>query len=330
MNTLKKIGAAILGTIAFKLVFFNWQNFLDYDLLIIPFIILILWEGNIRIDRKANEWYNWQTHTKQRIASQFLLSLVFTILTLVLLMNFIHFVKFKEINPYNGGFALFFLPALSIALFVEVLYVSIQFFKAWNRSLLELERQKAESANAQLHNLKSQINPHFLFNNLSVLTSLVYQNQDKAAAFISELSKVYRYILDNKSAELVTLQEELDFLKHYSFLLKIRLDSSLSFDTNIEEAYQKYLLPPMCLQMLVENTIQHNEASQAKPLQVLIYNDKESLYIENNIQARSDLVDSSKTGLKNIASRYAFFTNRKVEVFNDGISFKVVLPLILT
>ncbi|MFZ4770353.1 MAG: sensor histidine kinase, partial [Ferruginibacter sp.] len=197
------------------------------------------------------------------------------------------------------------------------------------QSLIDVERYKTESAVAQLQNLKSQLNPHFLFNNLSVLTSLVYKNQDKAADFINELSKVYRYVLDNNNSELVTLQHELDFLNHYTYLLKIRFENSVSFTINIDENNLLKYLPPICLQMLVENTIQHNEASQAKPLQVNIYTNNDTLIIENNIQARSDFAESSKTGLENLQARYSFFTERKVVIFNNDNIFKVALPLII-
>jgi LytS/YehU family sensor histidine kinase len=179
-----------------------------------------------------------------------------------------------------------------------------------------------------LQNLKNQLNPHFLFNNLSVLTSLVYKNQDKAVDFISELAKVYRYVLDTKNSELVSLNEELEFIYHYIYLQKIRFEDSISFEINIEESKKSDYLLPMCLQMLVENTIQHNETSQAHPLKVLIYTEKDSLVIENLIKPRSNNSESTKTGLKNIEQRYLFFTDKKVIVSNNGKIFKVILPLI--
>jgi len=185
-----------------------------------------------------------------------------------------------------------------------------------------------EHLKANLTLLRNQISPHFLFNNLSVLTSLVYKNQDKAVDFINELSKVYRYVLDNNNAELVTLQEEMDFLNHYIYLLKIRFENSISFKINIEENKTERYVLPMCLQMLVENTIQHNETSQANPLQVSIYTKDNSLIVENQIQPRSDLKDSSKTGITNLKSRYSFFTDEKIEILNDAQNFKVILPLI--
>ena len=312
----------------FKLLFLRISDFLEPDLLIIPFIVLILWEGNTYIDRQLEKRYSWLVHPKQRILVQFVMSLLFSAIILFVMMNFIHFTKFGDLRLFNRSIRQMFVPAIIITFLGLVIYISVQFFKAWQQSLVEVEKYKAASATAQLENLKNQLNPHFLFNNLSVLSSLVYQNQDKAVEFINELSKVYRYVLENKNAELVRLQEELDFLEHYIFLLKIRFGSSISFDMNIDGNTSNLFLPPMCLQMLVENTIQHNEASQANPLRVSIYTENNRLIVTNPIQERSDKADSSQTGLKNMKVRYQFFTDEKLEVVRQEKHFKVILPLI--
>lgn len=327
-NLLSKIGAAILVAILFKLLFFRLPDFFEFDLLIIPFIVLILWEGNTYIDRQLGKRYSWLAQPKQRILVQFVLSLIFSAFTLFVLMNFIHFIKFGDVRLFNRAIRQMFVPAIIITFLGLILYISKQFFKAWQQSLIEVEKYKTESANAQLQNLKNQLNPHFLFNNLSVLSSLVYQNQDKAVEFINELSKVYRYVLDSKNAELVSLQEELAFLEHYIYLLKIRFGTNISFIINIDKDTENLYLPPMCLQMLVENTIQHNETSQAKPLEVNIFTKNNRLYIMNPIQPRSDKAESSQMGLKNIHVRYSFFTDEKMEIIQNEQSFTVILPLI--
>jgi hypothetical protein len=185
-----------------------------------------------------------------------------------------------------------------------------------------------EQLKTNLALLKNQISPHFLFNNLSVLTSLVYKNQDKAVDFINELSKVYRYVLYSNNSELVTLQDELEFLSHYIYLLKIRFENSISIDIKIDENQKQSYVLPLCLQMLVENTIQHNVASQANPLKVSIYTNNNSIIVENTVRPRSDLNESSKTGLNNIQSRYSFFTDEKIEIVSNDKIFKVILPLI--
>jgi two-component system LytT family sensor kinase len=324
-----KFLVAFAIALLFKIIFFRLQEVIGPDLVLITVIILILWEGNKKIDEWLNKKYSWIENSKKRLIIQAIAFTLFTSITLFLLLFTLHQIKFGDGRLINRKMTEIFLPALFFALALIAIYIGFNFLKSWKNSLLEVEKYRTQSTEAQLLNLKNQINPHFLFNNLSVLTSLVYQNQDKAVDFINELSKVYRYVLDSKNSELVTLNEELEFLKHYTYLLKIRFEHAVSFSVHIDDENKLSYLPPMCLQMLVENTIQHNEASQANPLQVNIYTKNNTLIIENNIQLRNDMAESSKTGLKNIQSRYSYFTDKKVDISNNGKYFKVTLPLMI-
>lgn len=320
------IGLAI--AFLFKLFIFRSPNFFDDEILFVSIITVLLWEGNLQIDSFLDKKISWITSPNERIIAQIVTNLVYTILVLIISISVINYFKFGVFELFNPKLREVFIPTIIITFLVVMVDIANHFFKSWKASLIEVEKHKTENVNAQLQNLKNQLNPHFLFNNLSVLTSLVYKNQDKAAEFINELAKVYRYVLDTKNAELVTLQEELDFLNHYLYLLKIRFEDSVSFEINIEEGNKSNYILPMCLQTVVENTIQHNEASQANPLKVLIYSQNNSLVIENTIKPRSNDVTSSKTGLKNIEMRYSFYTDKKVIVSNNEEIFKVILPLI--
>ena len=324
----QKLGIAIAITLFFKIVFFRIEDFFELDLLFIIVIVLIIWQGNENIDNLLNTKYPWIENARKRLIIQSVLSFVYTSITLFALMYLLHQLRFGDGRIINRKMIEIFPPAILFTLVLLSVKIGSEFFNTLKDSLLEVEKYKSESANAQLQNLKNQLNPHFLFNNLSVLTSLVYKNQDKAAIFINELAKVYRYVLDTKNAELVPLQEELDFINHYIYLQKIRFEDSVLFEINVEESKKNDFLLPMCLQMLVENTIQHNETSQANPLKVLIYTQNNSLIIENPILPRSNVADSTKMGLKNIEQRYSFFTDEKVIVANNGGIFKVILPLI--
>lgn len=326
---ISKVLSAFAISLLFKILFFRLPEVIGADLFLITIIVLILLEGNKKIDGWLNSKYSWIENSKERLLAQAIAFTIFTSITLFLLLYTLHQIRFGDGILVNRKMAEIFLPALFYSLTIITFYICYQFFIAWKQSLIDIEKYKSQSSEAQLQNLKNQINPHFLFNNLSVLTSLVYQNQDKAVDFINELSKVYRYILDNKNSELVSLYEEVEFIKNYIYLLKIRFENSVSFSINIEKDNIHCYLPPMCLQMLVENTIQHNEASQENPLKVNIYCKNNTLIIENNIQLRTDNVNSTKTGLKNIQSRYSYFTDKKVLFSNNGETFKVILPLIL-
>lgn len=327
-NILNKLGIAIAITLFFKIVFFRIDEFFQMDLLFILAIVIIIMQGNEAINKGLNSKYSWIENSKKRLIIQSILSILFTSSALFPIMYLLHQLRFGDGQIVNHKMIEIFPPALLFTFALLAVKIGSEFFSSLKNSLIETEKYKTESANAQLQNLKNQLNPHFLFNNLSVLTSLVYKNQDKAADFINELAKVYRYVLDTKNSELVPLQEELDFINHYIFLQKIRFEDSISFEIKIEESKKSDYLLPMCLQMLVENTIQHNETSQANPLKVLIYTDNDSLVIENPILSRSDISESTKTGIKNIKQRYSFFTDKKVIVSNNGKVFKVILPLI--
>jgi two-component system, LytTR family, sensor kinase len=327
-NIINKLVIAIAITLFFKIVFFRIDHFFELDLLFIISIVLIIWQGNEIIDKWLNKRYSWIENARKRLIIQSVLSVVFTSIALFVLMYILHQLRFGDGRIINRKMMEIFPPAILFTFALLAVKIGSEFFIALKNSLLEIEKHKTDSANAQLQNLKNQLNPHFLFNNLSVLTSLVHKNQDKAANFINELAKVYRYVLDTKNVELVPLQEELDFLNNYIYLLKIRFEDSIIFELNIDEGKKTAYLLPMCLQMLVENTIQHNETSQANPLKVLIYTQNNSLIIENPILPRSNVTDSTKMGLKNIEQRYSFFTDEKVIISNNAEVFKVILPLI--
>lgn len=311
----------------FKLFIFNSPQYFDDEILFVTAITTIICEGNLRIDFKLNQKYSWIKFPKKRFIIQVTVSLMYTIFTLIICILIINYFKFGSLEIFNPKMRQVFFPAIFITFSIFSIEIGNQFLQSWKLSLIELETFKTKTANAQLQNLKNQLNPHFLFNNLSVLSSLVYKNQDKAVSFINELAKVYRYVLDTKSTELVSLQEELSFLNHYIYLQKIRFEDNILFEIKIEEKQKLSYLLPMCLQILVENTIQHNETSKANPLKVFIYTENNSLIIENLIKLRSNIADSTKTGLKNIEMRYSFYTDEKVIVINNGKVFKVILPL---
>lgn len=292
-------------------------------------ITMIIWEGSLRIDSWLNIKYPWVEHVPKRILIQFLITLIFSSSSVFFPM--LLFNKFVCTLPIEKE-AIMLVISISIGVLVSFLILSIeisaQFFNNWKASLVEVEKYKTESIQAQLKNLKEQVNPHFLFNNLSVLTSLVYKDQDKAAEFINQLSKVYRYVLDQHEDELVPLKRELNFIESYIFLLKIRFENSLQITIDINEADKNKYIPPMCLQILLENTIKHNELSVDSPLFVKIFSQDNCLVVSNNLQARTGKEISSKTGIKNICKRYQHFTSRKPEINETENTFAVKIPLL--
>ncbi|MGZ2371614.1 histidine kinase [Ancylomarina sp. YFZ004] len=189
-------------------------------------------------------------------------------------------------------------------------------------------QEEEEKVKAQLKNIKNQINPHFLFNSLNSLYALVETEPRLARKFILKLSKVYRYLLDRNNSSLVDLKQELDFMKHYIFLQKIRFGDNLSLEYDIPENYMTYKLPSVSLQSLVENAIKHNIVTTEKPLLISMRIENDRLLVENNYQLRSDFASYSGTGLKTLNALYSFLGDEKAEYGVEGEKFVVRLPLL--
>ena len=305
------------------------ENGLLYSILLTIGITFFVWEGSLQIDRRMNKVFPWDKKPIKRAVSQSIINIAYSI-TVILMgtISFNYFVcHFPDATKSKMNSAGIVIGAL-ITLIILSIEVGTQFFSKWKMSLAEVEKYKKESVEAQLENLKSQVNPHFLFNNLSVLSSLVYKDQDKAIDFINQFSKVYRYILDYKNKELVELETELKFIESYCYLLTIRFSEGIKFNFNIESDKLCLLIPPMALQLLIENTIKHNETSLEMPLHVDIYTKNDYLIVSNNLQARKLNEESSRTGLKNIMSRYSHYTEMEVHVNSFEKTFEVQLPLL--
>jgi two-component system LytT family sensor kinase len=198
----------------------------------------------------------------------------------------------------------------------------------WNAAKIEMATFQKEKAQFNLELLRTQINPHFLFNNLNTLSSLIYSSQDKAAEFLRKLSGVYRSILEYRDKEVITLEEELAFFTQYKELLEVRFENMLFFKLEIEPALLQKKLIPLTLQMLVENAIKHNVLSQNKPLTISIECVDGYVLVENNFQPKETMEYSSGLGLKMIGNRFAYLTRHPVVIDKTSAHFLVKIPLI--
>ncbi|MCK9616750.1 MAG: PAS domain S-box protein [Lentimicrobiaceae bacterium] len=193
----------------------------------------------------------------------------------------------------------------------------------------ELLHMQKENLQSQFETLKNQVNPHFLFNSLNVLASLISVDPDLAEQFTGKLSKIYRYVLEHKSDDLVSLQTEVDFLNAYVFLLSIRFSNKLVVNISIPDDKSELTLPPLALQLLIENAIKHNVFSTKSPLIIDIFIDSENyLNIVNNLQKREQHIETTHIGLVNIANRYRFFTDKPTQFGIEGDKFIARIPLI--
>ncbi|WP_396191712.1 2TM domain-containing protein [Flavobacterium sp.] len=290
----------------------------------------MLYYANAILFMKLDEIFSKERFNRKRILIGFTGSFIISVGVIFLLRIF------EDVIIEGSSFALFFekekfrnyLVTIVITFVVTLAFHAFYFYKAYQESRLKEQKIIAGTANAKFESLKNQIDPHFLFNSLNVLSSLIEENPENAQRFTTSLSKIYRYVLEQKDKELVTVSEELAFAKTYMNLLKMRFENSITFELpeNFDNSDAKVV--PLSLQLLLENTIKHNVVSENKPLHIKIYIKDNFLVVENNLQKKEVLQDRKGVGLQNIVSRYAILSQRKVLIDENKAAFAVYLPIL--
>ena len=289
--------------------------------------------GNGVVNDYLNKKYSWVEDTKIRTVLGIMSTLLVNVL-LVFLCNYINFILIQGNDRskfFTGSMGISNWITINVALLISAILHAKGFIDAWKSSTKqEVVQQKliAKSANAQFESLKNQLDPHFLFNSLNVLSSLIDENPVQAQRFTASMSKIYRYVLEQKDKELVTVEEELNFAKTYCDLLETRFEDSVSFDFKVNEKDLKSYVVPLSLQLLLENCIKHNFATSAKPLHIKIYSENGNLFIENNLQQREQVKESAGIGLSNIVQRYSLLTKQNVFIEKSATFFKVKIPIL--
>lgn len=289
--------------------------------------------GNGFLNDYLDSKFSWTDETRKRTIAAIVGTLVMNI-ALVYFCNYLNFIVIQGKNPekfFNGEMNFINWFFINFAIMISAIGHARGFMAAWkNSTKKEVVEQKliAKSANAQFESLKNQLDPHFLFNSLNVLDSLIEENPVQAQRFTNSMSKIYRYVLEQKDKELVSVEEEIDFAKTYCELLKTRFEDAVTFDFNISEEDKKGFVVPLSLQLLLENSIKHNFATSSKPLNIRIFTEKGNLIIENNLQTRELPNTSTGVGLANIVSRYNLLTERNVFVEKSEAFFRVKLPIL--
>jgi two-component system LytT family sensor kinase len=216
------------------------------------------------------------------------------------------------------------LVSVMFYMFIHLLYQSAHNQQAG----IELERTKADNLSAQYELLKQQVNPHFLFNSLNTLKYMVESGDAHSVDFILKLSDFYRFTLESRKLNVITLAEELEIINSYMFLLKARFEDGLDLSIEIAPEYYQSFIPPFTLQLLIENCIKHNVVSLDKPLEIRLYSDHDSLVIENRLQLKRMPEASTGIGLENISERYLHLVNKRIEIKADDKLFTIKLPII--
>ncbi|WP_134200595.1 histidine kinase [uncultured Algoriphagus sp.] len=233
--------------------------------------------------------------------------------------------NFFSLEDFMNGIPFSFLASF----FIGTIYEASYFFENWKESFRQNEELKNQQIRTQFEVLQNQMSPHFLFNSLNTLTTLIAENPELAIDFTQNLSEVYRYILKQKDRELVVLSEEIEFSKAYLSLLKIRYPENLQVKIEVNPQSETLFIPPLTIQMLIENAIKHNVISKMKPLFIEISSpNSETILVKNNLQIKNSLERSTKTGLENIRKRYALLNKPGIDIIKTAQNYIVAVPLI--
>ncbi len=286
------------------------------------------WKGNELLSNWLDHRISWLAYPTKRFIWGIVAVLIYTPLSLVILLYVLYLVTghYQPISSL-GEFLKFVGVVLVITTLISLFLNSRRFLIAWRQTAINAERLKAEGLNSQFQSLKNQVNPHFLFNSLNVLTSLVYKDADEAARFIKKLAEVYRYVLETQNKEVVPLKEELSFIESYVFLSKIRYGENLQVHIDVPSD-SPYMVLPLSVQMLLENAIKHNIISNSKPLNIQVVQSNGILSVSNNLQKKYQNQASVGLGLNNIKSRYKFLTDEPLVIESNDEAFTVKLPLL--
>ena len=219
-----------------------------------------------------------------------------------------------------------YIMAVLIAIIVSLAFHAYYFYKFGTESELRVQKEIIEHTKAKHKALQDQLDPHFLFNSLSVLAALIEENPKRAIEYTTDLSKVYRYVLDQRQEDLVSISSEIAFAKVYLNLLCTRFEDSLEYCIDVSDT--THYTVPLSLQLLIENTVKHNKVSENKPLQIKIYNTKQHLVIQNTLNLKTMDSHRKGIGLANIKKRFELYTKNPIEIDNNSDTFTVKLPLI--
>lgn len=317
------IGSASLAFLSCPSCHEDIEKYFKYTLFS-TVIWLLLWIGNSEMNDYLSLRISWIKAPIKRLLTGIIGTILFTIMAVLLVLKAFELGLSFQFNNYIEVI----IPSLIITFFISLFFHGRGFLIEWRRSAIAAERYQKESMTATYENLKNQVNPHFLFNSLNALTSLVHEDQEKAVKFIKQLSEVYRYVLDSRNKEVVSIEEELKFLDSYVFLQQIRFGDKLKIKNSLNNIVGN--LPPLALQMLLENAIKHNVVSQEYPLTIDLYQEDKLLVVKNNLQVKNVISENAiGVGLENIKKRYEFLTNTPMEIIKSEDNFVVKLPILV-
>ncbi|GAO41867.1 sensor histidine kinase [Flavihumibacter petaseus] len=317
-------------------IMFGDRLYSEWQLWAFSFPLLFLlgmgsWYLHYQYDHYIRARFPELRETSRRVAYKLLVNLLVmtpSIFVILFLYDQLHLFGY-DINAEDIKWAL--VQGLCVNLVFETLWEVVYILEKYKESLSEKEQMEQMSIQQEFDNLKSQVNPHFLFNCFNTLASLISEDKQQAESFLNELSKVYRYLLRTNEWGLATLETEMKFIDSYCRLLKTRHGDGLQFNFEIDRRYNAYQLPSLSLQLVVENAVKHNIVSKQQPLLIEIFTTSgHKLVVNNNLQRKKQQESSTKIGLQNIRAKYKLLRQEGFQVMEGEKHFMVVMPLLYT
>lgn len=298
-----------------------------WSLLISTLTTALIWEGTRFFVLHLRKWLAWNKRPLQHIIVQGIISSVYAglivWLSLYISYRFVYTDAIPELRMRQTiGIG------IVMTLMMNAIYEGMYFSQQWRLNFIRGEVLRRTNMHTQFESLKHQVNPHFLFNSLNTLATLIEENPALAKRFVAELSKLYQYVLESRDHALVTLEKELDFVDTYIFLLQMRFGENLVLENRLPEFLLYSQIPPLTLQLLAENAVKHNIISAEKPLHITLSETNGCISVSNNVQKKMVLESSTGIGLKNIMERYRYFSERPVVIEEKGGEFSVCLPVL--
>ncbi len=320
------IGVAITWFFMGNVLFSGFEYFFRHCFF--GFVLTVaLWKGTSCVGSYVERKFPWERKPSLTLTIQVLAAVSFAALA-ILIINVV-FYKFYYKASIRANFSdlLFQMFAeLGIAMLITTLFYVKRFFISWRKAAVSEERYKKEALQLQYETLKSYVNPHFLFNSLSVLSSLVEKDIQKSQLFIRQLSDIYRYVLEQKGKELVSLQAELDFARSFISLHKIRHSENLEVKLDVNDS-SGYIVP-LSMQILLENAFKHNVISEEEPLVVKVWRDHDYIIVQNQIRKRKAIETSGGMGLETIVNQYKYISSKTLLICSDDGYFTVHVPIL--
>jgi two-component system LytT family sensor kinase len=307
----------------------SWEFFTD----LIWFLILgwAITETAVYVSYFLDKVLPWEQSSLKRFFLQLLVQsmLVMIVMTLLLIItDLLIDTDSKDSDVDWMGYRQMIFVSIVLSLIITAIHTGSHLLLNWKKSIIEAAELKQNTLQSQLQSLKLQLDPHFMFNNFSTLSSLISENPAGAQEFLDALSEVHRYMLYNLDKNIISLQEELDFIASYIYLIKIRFSENLNIDISDMDGFLDKGIPPTTLQLLIENAVKHNIASRSQPLHIKIYQENNYILVVNNIQKMPSAISSSKIGLKNIINRYKLLSSKAPEIVETQFDFVVKVPLL--